>query len=81
MDKQPLPPGQPRSLRSIAEQNAPPSSFPSQPAYDKQAGIPVAPGIPGNQKYYDRACELAPPGQGARPADKRPMKGLSNVKK
>lgn len=80
MDKQPLPPGQPRSLRSIAEENAPPTSFPTPPAYDKQAGLPIAPGIPGGQKYRDKACELAPPGGGNRPKDKSPMKGLTKGK-
>jgi len=50
MFHEPVPPGQPRSLRSIAEKQNASSSFEGEMPYDAQAGAP--PGTPGASGTY-----------------------------
>lgn len=52
----PAPGGQPRSLRSIAEDHAAPSSFPPDLPYDYQAGTPSS-ATGGGQAPVDVAAE------------------------
>lgn len=71
------PPGQPRTLRSIAEdKGSTPASREGELPYDANAGVPQ--GTPGAGTYTDGAAAARPASgaakRGASPADKTPFK-------
>lgn len=73
----PKPAGQPRTLRSVAEQKSAPASFPDEVPQDTAGGVPSSDRTFG-QKYDDRAEAVKPKSGGVRAstaADKKPFKG------
>lgn len=63
------PEGQPRTVRTLAEDRADPKNFPADLPYDTQAGAPLS--VPGaGAEYKDEAAQVA--GQQLSPRDSGP---------